>query len=250
MRRLLGRRRARYDERRFVAEGSHALTEALAAGHVPEVVFVTAGADAAVTALAAATGAEVRTLAPGVLERAADAVNPPPIAAVFPFVDRSLPELLAGRTAEFLVVAAGIADPGNLGTIIRTAEASGAGGVLCCDGTVDLYNPKVVRATTGSLFHLPVSVGGLVTEVLDHLAGAGYRRYAAVARDGTDPTDADLTGAVAVVVGNESHGIDEAAPVDGRITITMTGRAESLNAGVATAVICFEAARQRRRAGC
>jgi TrmH family RNA methyltransferase len=112
-----------------------------------------------------------------------------------------------------------------------------------------LYNPKTVRATAGALFRLPVVTSVDVDVVLTALGKAGRRRLAAVARDGDDYTAVDLTGPVALIVGNEAHGLPADLPgIDGRLTIPMSGATESLNVGVATAVLCFEAARQTRAA--
>ena len=113
---------------------------------------------------------------------------------------------------------------------------------------LDLYNPKAVRASAGSLFHVPVVDGGDPVEVLGRLGEWGVQRLGAVAGRGSDYTAVDLVGPIALVLGNEASGIPDpvAACLDGEITIPMTGRAESLNVGMAAAVLCFEAARQRR----
>jgi TrmH family RNA methyltransferase len=149
-----------------------------------------------------------------------------------------------------IVVCVDVRDPGNAGTILRSAEAAGATGVVCCDGSVDVFNPKTVRSSAGALFRVPVVAGGDAAEVLAELGRWGLTRLAAVARGGVTYTDADLTGAVALVLGNEAHGLPGAIEesLDGRLTIPMAGRAESLNAGMAGAVLCFEAARQRAAA--
>jgi TrmH family RNA methyltransferase len=229
-----------------VVEGAKVLAEALDAGVEVESVFVAAGAPAdATTERAIAAGARIFQLAPGVLERVADTVTPQPVLAVVPLVDRPLESL---RDAGLLVVAVDVRDPGNAGTLLRSAEASGADGVLCCEGSVDVYNPKTVRASAGSLFHVPVVSGGDPVEVLSEMSTWGVRRLATTASGGRDYTDLDLTERSAFVLGNEAHGL---APelsdlVDEWVTIPMTGRTESLNVGMAAAVLCFEAARQRR----
>jgi TrmH family RNA methyltransferase len=118
-----------------------------------------------------------------------------------------------------------------------------------CDGSVDVFNPKTVRASAGALFHVPVVAGGEVGRVLDDLGDWGLRRLGTVARAGTPYTETDMTGPVALVLGNEAHGLPEGLEphLDGLITIPMAGRAESLNVGMAAAILCFEAARQRSR---
>lgn len=246
LRRLLGRRSTRQAERVFVAEGTKVVSEALAAGVTPEGVYLAPDAPDDVVTLAEASGARVYVLAPGVLERVADTVAPQPILAVLPYVDVAL-ETLAD--ASFLVVCIDVRDPGNAGTVLRSAEAAGADGVVCCGGSVDVYNPKTVRASAGTLFHIPVVAGGDPVEVLERIGYWGIRRMGAAARTGADYTTLDLTGRVAFVLGNEASGLpDVVAPVlDGEVAITMAGRAESLNVGMAAAVLCFETARQRRR---
>jgi TrmH family RNA methyltransferase len=179
------------------------------------------------------------------MERVAATVTPQPVAGVAPFVDVALEAVLP---ATMVVVCVDIRDPGNLGTVVRSAEAAGAGAVVCCDGSADLYNPKVVRASAGSLFHVPVVVGGEPVRVLERLGAAGLRRFGTVARGGDAPDAADLGAPVAIVLGNEAHGLPGAvhAQLDGHLTVPMAGRAESLNVGMVAAVVCFEAARQRR----
>lgn len=197
---------------------------------------------------AAGAGAAVRRLAPGVIERVATTVTPQPVMAV---VGATATPLEAVATASLLVVAVDVQDPGNLGTVVRTAAAAGADAVVCCGGHADLYNPKAVRASAGSIFHIPVVAGGDPLQVLDAIGNWGLRRFATAPGDGDHYGDIDLTGRIAFVVGNEGHGLTDPVRggVDGVLTIPMASRAESLNVAVATGVLCFEAARQRRRAG-
>lgn len=228
----------------FVAEGVTLLREAFAAGIAPEAVFVAPGADPALVAEARGWGAEVLELDAGVLEKVSDAVTPQPITAIVPMVDVGLDALASGGV---VVVAVDVRDPGNAGTIVRSAAAAGAVGVVLCDGCVDLYNPKTVRATVGSLFRVPVVTGTAVADALAALGAQGRRRLAAVASNGIDYAAVDLTQPIAFVVGNEAHGLPDALPgIDAKVTIPMPGALESLNVGVATAVLCFEAARQAR----
>jgi TrmH family RNA methyltransferase len=192
-----------------------------------------------------ATGADRHDLAPGVLERVADTVTPQPVAAVVARVDVDLDAL---RGAQLVVVCVDVRDPGNLGSVLRVAEGSGAGGVICCEGSVDAYSPKTVRASAGSLFHVPVVAGGEPLEVLDRMGRWGVHRVGTDVRGGAPYDRVDLTAPTAVVLGNEAHGLPTglAGELDDTITIPMIGRTESLNVGMAAAVICFESARQRR----
>lgn len=138
-----------------------------------------------------------------------------------------------------MMVADQLADPGNAGTLIRSAEAAGADAVVLTPGSVDPFNPKVVRASAGSLFRLPVVQASL--ETLD-----GWTRLGTSSHRGTGYTDTDLTRRIAVVLGNEAHGLGDDAPIDEWITIPHRGNAESLNVAMAATVLAFEVARQRR----
>lgn len=245
LRRLVGRRSARQAERAFVLEGAKVIAEALDAGAHVEALYVGPGAADPVVTRAFDAGIRVFELAPGVMEYVADTVTPQPVIAVAGYVDVPLDAVLG---AAFLVVCVDVRDPGNAGTVLRSAEASGVGAVVCCDGSVDLYNPKTVRASAGALFHVPVVAGGNPVEVLQRIGESGFRRLGTSARDGDDYTATDLTVKTALVLGNEAHGLpaELASLLDGRLTIPMEGRTESLNVGMAAAVLCFEAARQRR----
>ena len=184
------------------------------------------------------TAGTVYELGEGVLERVATTEHPQPVLAVVRMRHVTLDVL---RAATFVVVGDRIADPGNVGTILRSAEAAGAAGVVLTAGSVDLYSPKVIRSSAGAAFHLPVVTGVALIE----LRALGLRLLAASSHRGVPYTAADLTVPCALVVGNEAHGLPDDAPVDGWITIPHRGRAESLNVAMATAVLCFEVARQR-----
>jgi TrmH family RNA methyltransferase len=141
-----------------------------------------------------------------------------------------------------------VRDPGNAGTVLRTADASGAQGVIFSGDSVDPYNPKAVRASAGSLFHVPFSVHADPMDLVGRLAQAGYRTLATVVRHGEDYAALDWSVPTALFLGNESAGLpaDLQTAIGGSLGIPMEGRAESLNVGVACAVVCFEALRQRR----
>jgi RNA methyltransferase, TrmH family len=173
-------------------------------------------------------------LAPNVMERVASTESPQPVLAVVTMRTAALP-----ADATFVLVADRLADPGNAGTIIRSAEAAGVGAVVLTPGSVDPFNPKVVRASAGSLFRVPV-----VEATLDSLSA--YRRLGTSSHRGDVYTDPVYHGRVAVVVGNEAHGLDDDAAIDQWITIPHAGPAESLNVAMAATVLVFEVARQRR----
>jgi len=208
------------------------VAEAVAAGWDVEGQYVAPGVESVDGA------GPTRQLAAGVAERVSATETPPGLFAV---VRSQLagPDVLAG--AGLVVVADGIADPGNLGTILRSAEAAGVGVVVLTPGTVDPFNPKVVRASAGSLFHVPVVAAGLAD-----VGAAGMRLLGTSSHRGTPHDDVDWTGRVAIVLGSEAHGLPDDAPVDEWVRIAHAGRAESLNVAMAATVLCFHAAAARR----
>jgi TrmH family RNA methyltransferase len=235
VRRLAGRRTSRSEEGAFIVEGAVLVAEAVDAGWRVTEQFVAPGAEPVVGA------GPVRHLAPGVMDRIATTETPQPVLAV---VERSFAGSEVLDTAGFVVVADGIADPGNLGTMLRSAEAAGADCVALTSGTVDPSNPKVVRSSAGAVFRVPV-----VEDVdLDRLSRAGIVRLGTSSHRGASHTDTDLRRRVAIVLGNEAHGLSDEADVDEWITIAHAGRSESLNVAMACTVLCFEVARQRRSA--
>ena len=245
LRRLLRRRSARQSERAFVLEGEKLLAEALEA-HVPlEAVYHAFATRVPVVEQASDRGIRVFELAAGVLERVSDTTTPQPVLAVAGCVDVALEKL---QDRGVVVVCVDVRDPGNLGTVLRSAEASGAAGVVCCGGSVDVYSPKCVRASAGALFHTLVVAGGDPHSVLETLGSWGMRRLGARRQGGSSYERVDLRPPVAIVLGNEAHGLGRTLEplIDGWVTIPMEGRSESLNVGMAAAVLCFEAARQRR----
>ncbi len=235
-------------------EGATLLAEAGAAGADIETIFLDPAAarpeEVALARACQSAGARLFELQPDVLARACDTVTPQPVAAIVGAVDMDLAELETCRP-DLLVICVALRDPGNLGTIIRAAGAAGAGGVVCCGDSVDLFNPKTVRSSAGMLFHVPVVAAGHPQDVLEEVGRWGLQRWGTAARTGRDYADADLTRPAALVLGNEAHGLCGSldAHLDGMLRIPMVGSAESLNVATAASVLCFEAARQRRSAG-
>jgi TrmH family RNA methyltransferase len=249
---LLQKRSARWAERVFVAEGVELLRTALRAEVAIESVYLAPeGArdpltrEACDSALQA--GARLFPLAPGVLERVADTVTPQPVLTVLPMLEEAS-ELPDPAHHPLIVVLVDVRDPGNAGTVLRTADASGVSSVIFSGESVDPYNPKTVRASAGSLFHVPFSVQADPAALASSLAGRGYRTLATVVRDGHDYTALDWSVPTALFLGNEAAGLslEVLEAIGGAVAIPMEGRAESLNVGVACAVLCFEALRQRR----
>lgn len=244
LRRLLGRRSSRYDDNCFVVEGPVLAAEAVAAGWDCRAQFWPDGSGSSI-----AGAGSIHELADGVLERVASTETPQPPLCIVSMPERNPSALLA--TAGFVVVLDRISDPGNMGTIARSVEAAGADLVVLTPGSVDPYGPKAVRASAGALFHVPV-----VTATIEEVAAVGLVLFGSTSHDAPGRstesyTSVDLTGRIALVMGNEAAGLptewnDSAGPVDRWITIPHQGRSESLNVAMATTVLVFEAARQRR----
>lgn len=234
-------------------EGPHAVAAALDARVGLDEVFFEEGADPALVARARATAARVFELEPGTLARVTDAVTPQPVVAVAGWCDAPLGDVIAAATVADrpprpVLVLHDVRDPGNVGTLVRTAEAAGVAGVVLCGTSVDVFNPKCVRASAGALFHLPVAVVVDGLDALGRLRDAGLTLVGTSAAATTPYDEGALGGAVALVLGNEAHGLgpEVGAVMDEMVAIPIEGRAESLNVAAAGAVLCFEAARRRR----
>jgi RNA methyltransferase, TrmH family len=242
LRRLIGRREARLEAGVCVVESAKVLAEAHNAGAHIEAVFVRGDA---FDDFPAGISAPVRSVEPMAFDRLADTEAPQSLLAVVRVPVHSVGNFANGT----VVVGVDIRDPGNAGTMIRSAEVAGAAGVVFLGTSVDMTSPKVVRSSAGGMFHLPVVQQVDTLSVLAELRDLGYRVLATAVRgDAVAYSDPGvLTGNVAIVVGNEARGLDESLEplVDQWITIPMSGRTESLNVGMATSVLCFEAARQR-----
>lgn len=249
LRRLVQKRSLRWSEGVCVLEGPDLVASALASGIEFEAIYVDQTHTSHDTSgelyeLAARHGVRVFSLAPGVLERVADATTPQPVLAAvrLPVTD------VDAIPCEGLVVALhDVRDPGNAGTLIRSADAAGATAVIFTGHSVDPFNPKTLRATAGSIFHLPVAVSELDV-ALNSFASRGAATFATVVRGGVDHREVDYSRATVVVIGNEAEGLDEEAIAlcDGAISIQMAGSSESLNAGVAGSLIAFEAMWRRQ----
>jgi TrmH family RNA methyltransferase len=229
-------------------EGPHLIAEALRAGLRVTTIFVTQGSEQSLDALPVPPETEILRLPAKLLHSALATETPQSIAALIEPPQWTWPHLLGTRPkgAELVVVLAGIQDPGNLGTILRSAEAFGATGVVSLPGTVSAWNPKAVRASAGSVFRVPL-LAASERECLEELHEAGVKILATTVRAAQPAERADMTGPVAIIIGNEGNGVadDLAAKADAGITIPCPGPVESLNAAVAASVLLYEAARQR-----
>jgi TrmH family RNA methyltransferase len=253
--RRLTKRALRQRERAFLAEGPQAVSEALATGAAVSDLFITAPAQAhhaALVAAAADAGVDVQLVSGEVMAELAQTITPQGLLAVCGFVDVPL-ERVAGARPALVAVLANVRDPGNAGTVLRTADAAGADAVIFADASVDPYNGKCVRASAGSLFHLPVVVGPRLPEVVAALRASGLRVLAADGRAGGtlhEPrAQAALREPTAWLFGNEAWGLpaDLLALADESIAVPIYGRAESLNLAAAAAV-CLYASAQARHA--
>lgn len=252
LRRLLGRRSARAESATFVIEGPKLVAEGLRAPLEVTEVFIEPSALASsvgdeVAALAGDRGVVVTLVAEGVIDQVGSTVSPQPCVAVARSPLATVTALVEAAAGRPIVVLVGINDPGNAGAVMRSVEAAGAGGVLALGASVDLLNPKVVRASAGSLLRLPVAAEREVMAALDVLAREGYRLIGASAGGGEPHQGGSLQGSVALVMGSETHGLDRAVGdrLDGRVTIAMAGSVESLNVAMAATLLVFEAMRGR-----
>ncbi len=244
----LAKRNAREETGLFLVEGPQALREAL--GFHPELlvdVFATRGAFERHPELArgvAAAGLEVEHVTDAVLEAMADTVTPQGVVAVARRFPVSIEELLGGG-ARLVAILHEVRDPGNAGTIIRAADAAGADGVILTGKSVDAFNPKVVRSTTGSIFHLPLAQGASLEHALGLVRGAGMRVLAADISGDELPTLRDeLARPTAWLFGNEAHGLsaEELALADRAVRVPIYGHAESMNLATAASVCLYQSA--------
>lgn len=250
----LTKRGARTETGLFLLEGPQAVREALA--YRPEAIVELFATPTGwekhpdLRLAAAQHGVEVEFVTEYVLNAMADTVTPQGLVAVVRQTPTSVRDIFAA-SPRLVAICEEVRDPGNLGTIIRAADAAGADAVVLTGRTVDPYNPKVVRATTGSLFHLPVSVGGELADVVSRAHAAGLSVLAADVK-GEDLLDARaegvLSGPVAWLFGNEARGLEEQALdlADRVLKLPIFGRAESLNLATAASVCLYESAFAQR----
>lgn len=246
LRRLVRQQSFRESEGVFVAEGVKLFEEAASSGSDIESAYIALDSAISPTEIAERGRCRVHVLDEGVIERIAGTVNPQPIVTVVKTATKQLADL----SADSVAVLVDVRDPGNAGTILRSAEASGIGAVVFCDGSVDPYNPKTVRSSAGAVFHVPVVTGVAVGDVIERMAELRVPTIGTAADATTSYSDADLSKPCAVLVGNEANGLSSEvqARLAHNVSIPIVGRSESLNAGVAFAVVAFEMARQRRAA--
>lgn len=244
-------RRHRDRSGRFLIEGFRELRRALDAGVRMDALFTCPPLflgpnEEALIRRASDSGAEIVELAEDPFRKASYRDRPEGLLASAPQFPTTLERLDLGTTP-LVLVAEAIEKPGNLGTMLRTADAVGVDAVLVADPTTDPFNPNVVRASTGTLFTVPLAIGSS-DEVRAFLSDRGVRTVATTPDTDVLHWDADLTGPIAIVVGTEQYGLSEEwlRAADIEVRIPMAGVADSLNAAMAAGVVLFEAARQRR----
>lgn len=243
----LGQKKNRDKEGVFLAEGLRFVSEIPSTWEV-DYFFVSDGFLKAFPTEAYEERAVVYAVTNEMFTALSDTEHPQGILAVCKQQEQTKAAVLQGRgNAPFFLLAEGLNDPGNLGTIIRTADACGADGIFLSKGSVDVYHPKVLRATMGSIFHVPVVQNIAIEELLEAMATQQIPVYAAHLDGERHPYALDLKKACAFVIGNEARGLsDEAvAGCEELVIIPMPGQAESLNASIAAAVLLYEVVRQR-----
>jgi TrmH family RNA methyltransferase len=225
-------------------EGEKLLGEAIRSGMVLKTVFLSEGRE---RPRSVPSGVEAVWLSEDVFGSVVETQSPQGVAALLVPPVSSFEDMMEG--IPLLLVAAGLQDPGNLGTLVRSAEAFGATGVLTTPGTVSAWNQKALRASAGSVFRMPVAGAGV--EELAALKARGVRLMAAIAESSmgsVEAQNAEFAGGLAILIGNEGAGLsDELLEMaDVRVTIPCPGQVESLNAAVAGSLLLYEASRQRR----
>lgn len=231
----------------FLAEGLRTVEEAVRYGKVQRIFYTAIDDERTRSVLeeAAAQQVELICVSENVMKKIADTETPQGVIAVCEQQKNTLEKLLAD--GKMLLVLDRVGDPGNIGTMLRTADAAGLGGIVLLKGSADIYAPKTVRASMGSLFHVPVIAGLSEEDFVSKARKAGYELLV-TCLDGADNLyKADLRGRLAFVMGNEANGVSETLlkAADKRVFIPMQGRAESLNVAMAAGIVMFEALRQR-----
>lgn len=188
----------------------------------------------------------VYTVKDSLFEKISETVNPQGILAVCHIKEFDVTNVDYSNSP-FFVVLENVTDPGNMGTLIRAADAAGADGIFLSKGCVDIYNPKVIRATMGSIFHLPIYRNLNLMDLMEDFKNNNVKTLAAHLKGTSTPYKVDMTTACAVIIGNEANGLsDEISEIaSDLVKIPMPGKAESMNAGIAGGILIYEAVRQR-----
>lgn len=238
-------KKERQREGLMLVEGYDEISLALEAGHLPRTIITAPDLASARGREVSNVSAEIVTVSPAVFEKMSYRENPDGWLGIFPIPRVRLDELTLS-SSPFVIVTESVEKPGNLGAILRTADAAHVDAVLVCDPRVDAYSPNVVRASRGTVFTVPI-VETKSTEALNYLRKHGIRLLAATPSAEAEYTRQDLRAPLAVAVGTENEGLTEfwMSQADVRVKIPMMGKVNSLNVSIATALIVYEAVRQR-----
>ena len=249
----LKQKKYRTETETFFAEGLRAVTEAVQYADVTDLFFIKAEESQLneIMTIAEEKGIRLFCVDEKVMAKLSDTKTPQGVLAAIKMPEYSLQKLRQGTASDNnapVVMLDRVQDPGNLGTIIRTADAVGALGMILLEGCVDAFSPKVVRASMGSLFHLPVIQDVFPEEALTWCYRHGYEPAATALKNAQNMYKADLSKKMAFIFGNEANGVAEElqAAAETRLFIPMAGQAESMNVAMAAGIILFEGLRQRK----
>jgi len=254
--RSLKNRKYREEKKLFFVEGARLVEEALKEDAPVVRIFVSQQQLASKNGYAArllsginSRGYETIILPEKLFKEISDTESPQGFMAVIRTRFYNLEEIL--DKGDLFIILDSLQDPGNMGTIIRTADAAGFTGVIVSKGSVDVYNPKVLRSTMGAIFRVPVCFSENIIETVDLLSSKGVKICAAHLKGTENYFDVDMQGSTAIIIGNEANGISDvvASHAHALVKIPMVGKAESLNASVAAGLLMYEAVRQRHAAG-
>jgi TrmH family RNA methyltransferase len=249
----LKQKKYRTESGTFFAEGLRAVTEAVQFAAVTDLFFTKTDETGLIELLKAAEvkGARLYQVDEKVMDKLSDTKTPQGVLAVIKMPENSLRQLRPGTASDNnapVIILDRVQDPGNMGTIIRTADAVGALGIILLEGCVDAYSPKVVRASMGSLFHLPVVQNARAEEALTWCYRNGYEPASTAMKAAVNLYKADISKKMAFIFGNEAGGVAEElqAASETRLFIPMAGLAESMNVAMAAGIVLFEGLRQRK----
>jgi RNA methyltransferase, TrmH family len=243
----LSTKKGREKDQAFLIEGAHLVEEALKSGISMRAILLTEDYSLSSTfqQFLSHTPTPIYWISQAVSEKLSETETPQGVFAVVEMKLHQLAELTPGSPVLLLLDA--VQDPGNLGTMIRTADAAGIGGVILGRGTVDVYNPKTVRSTMGSLFHLPIVQADLLS-TCEELVKQGFRLIATSLEGAVSYDEPVYDGPIAIIIGNEGNGVSQEVldRCQTKVKIPIFGQAESLNAATAAGIILYEAVRQRK----
>ena len=248
LRKIIKGSKQRLQSEKFAIEGLELLREAISTGHFPIDIFLSESStlSGSVEELVQETDAKIWSISDDLLSSLASTVNPQPVISTLPIFNYSIDNLLS-PLANFLVVGLGINEPGNAGSIIRSAAAAGAQGVVFSKNSVDIFNPKAVRSSSGAIFRVPISIGFEDVQIIRSLKQVDMSLIGLSGEGSTTYTAIDFLRPFAILVGNESTGLQTEVlqEVDHLVSIPMDAGVESLNVAIAASIVSYEAKRQR-----